>query len=267
MARKVEKSVEINAPADAVWRALTQGEELKRWFPLDARVTPGEGGGVWLSWGEGSEWESPIEIWKPNEHLRTVDTMPGEEGAAPTRIAVDYIIEGRGGTTTLRLVHSGFSAATLDDEIETMGAGWATFLANLKHYLEQHPGEPRTVAFYRHPVVAVPRAEAYARVMKALGIVMRGDRYVADTSFGAHFEGEVRVSVPPINFTGTVENLSNAFMMVEIEPGRDRCRPALWLSLYGDADKDAPEMQAKLQKLLESVFSERDAVVAPRTER
>ena len=261
--RRVEKSIDINASAEAVWKALSNGEELKRWFPLDARVTPGEGGSVWLSWGEGSDWESPIEIWKPNEHLRTVDTMPAEGDAPPMRIAVDYIIEGRGGTTTLRLVHSGFSSATLDDELETMGAGWTTFLSNLKHYLERHPGEPRTMAFYRHPVVPLSRAEAYRRVMDALGVVVKGRRYVADTSFGAHFEGAVQVSVPPINFTATVENLDDASLMVEIEPGRDRCRPAIWLSLYGETGKEAPAMQAKLKKLLEDAVGDGTTTVSP----
>lgn len=36
--------------AGGVWRALTEAEELTRWFPLQARVTPGEGGEIWMSW-------------------------------------------------------------------------------------------------------------------------------------------------------------------------------------------------------------------------
>ena len=93
MPKKVEREIEIAATPDEVWRALSDGEELKRWFPLDARVKPGAGGSVWLSWGEGAEWESPIEIWEPGKRLQPVDTIPGQEGAPPTRIAVDYVIE------------------------------------------------------------------------------------------------------------------------------------------------------------------------------
>ena len=42
--RAVEKVIELNAPIEAVWKALTDGQELARWFPLEARVTPGKGG-------------------------------------------------------------------------------------------------------------------------------------------------------------------------------------------------------------------------------
>lgn len=88
--KKIEKEIAIDATPDEVWRALTEGEELKRWFPLDARVKPGVGGSVWLSWGEGSEWESPIEIWEPSRHLQTADVTPQPDGAPPLKIAVDY---------------------------------------------------------------------------------------------------------------------------------------------------------------------------------
>lgn len=39
--RRVEREVKINAPIAEVWKALTDAKELARWFPLEARVTPG----------------------------------------------------------------------------------------------------------------------------------------------------------------------------------------------------------------------------------
>jgi hypothetical protein len=45
--------VNASRSAAVAKRTSTDGEELKRWFPLDARVTPGEGGKIWVSWGEG----------------------------------------------------------------------------------------------------------------------------------------------------------------------------------------------------------------------
>ena len=120
--KKVTAEISIDADADAVWRALSEGEEIKRWFSPEARVTPGVGGAVWLSWGEGADWEAPIEIWEPKRHLRTVDP-------APSKLAVDYFIESKGGETVLRIVHSGFAADAWDDEIDTLNAGWRTFAA------------------------------------------------------------------------------------------------------------------------------------------
>ena len=91
--KKVEAQITIDADAATVWRALTDGEELTRWFPLDARVTPGEGGSIWMSFRGGLDWETPIALWEPNRHLRTADP-------APSPLAVDYFIEAQGGQTT-----------------------------------------------------------------------------------------------------------------------------------------------------------------------
>ena len=44
--RTVEREIEIDAPLAAVWRAHTDAEEVTRWFPLHARVSPGAGGSV-----------------------------------------------------------------------------------------------------------------------------------------------------------------------------------------------------------------------------
>jgi uncharacterized protein YndB with AHSA1/START domain len=238
--KQVEKEVVIKATPEEVWRALSEGEELKRWFTLDARVNPGAGGSIMMSFGEGMEWESPIMLWEPNRHMRT------GEGAQ----AVDYYIETRGGETVLRLVHSGFADDAWDDELDTLNAGWAAFLANLRHYLERHPGEPRAVAYYRHPVVELDRPTAHARVLEALNLRRDGKRYTSDL-----FSGEINVDQPPINFTGTAENWNDGWLMIEVEPGRGRCRPAIWVSLYGEEQAKAPELQVRIKQLLDGAFA------------
>ena len=58
--KKVVAEVTIDADAETVWRAISEGEEIKRWFTIDARVTPGAGGAIWMSFGEGMDWETPI---------------------------------------------------------------------------------------------------------------------------------------------------------------------------------------------------------------
>ena len=39
--RSIETQIEINAPVEAVWKALTDAAELANWFPVKARVKPG----------------------------------------------------------------------------------------------------------------------------------------------------------------------------------------------------------------------------------
>jgi uncharacterized protein YndB with AHSA1/START domain len=53
-----------------VWQALTDACELERWFPLEARVTPGEGGSIYMSWKNEYTGESSILVWEPLHHLR-----------------------------------------------------------------------------------------------------------------------------------------------------------------------------------------------------
>ena len=48
--RSITKEVRIDAPVEAVWKALTDAAELTRWWPLDAKVKPGPGGFIWMSW-------------------------------------------------------------------------------------------------------------------------------------------------------------------------------------------------------------------------
>ena len=49
--RSVEVALDIAAPADAVWKAITEADEMKRWFPLDAQAKPGIGGHIVRLWG------------------------------------------------------------------------------------------------------------------------------------------------------------------------------------------------------------------------
>jgi hypothetical protein len=67
--------------------------------------------------------------------------------------------------------------------------------------------------------------------------------------------GVADIVAPPVNFSGTVENLGNAFLMIEIEPGRQRCRPAVWLSLYGDMRSCAAALQEEIRDLLTRTFT------------
>ena len=123
--RKHEFTIEIDAPSEAIWKALTEAEGLQKWFVPSASVTPGPGGSITLSWGEACQGTAPIHLWEEGKRLGTT------EGAKQ----VEYEIEAIGtGKTRLRLVHSGFDAdAKFDQEYESTHGGWLTFLAMLKH--------------------------------------------------------------------------------------------------------------------------------------
>lgn len=157
--RAVEGKIEINAPIEKVWKALTDAEELTRWFPLDAKVTPGKGGTIYVSWGPPYEGTNEIFIWEENRRLKLADKWSehshGEEvqeieSGRPAQVAMDFQLEKAGNKTILRVVHSGFGmSGDWEDEFDATNRGWKFELNSLKHYLENHEGERRLVIWAR----------------------------------------------------------------------------------------------------------------------
>ena len=64
-------------------------------------------------------------------------------------VTVDWTIESRGGKTLLRVTQSSImSGEDWEQEyFDSTNYGWGFILLNLRHYLEQHAGEPRLVAW------------------------------------------------------------------------------------------------------------------------
>src|SRR5690242_3054080 len=74
--RSITIETEVAASPERVWQALTIPEELMRWFPLEAKVVPGLGGTMTLSWGYPVVAESTIDVWEPGRRLRTTESRP-----------------------------------------------------------------------------------------------------------------------------------------------------------------------------------------------
>jgi uncharacterized protein YndB with AHSA1/START domain len=142
--RDIQLSVELDASPEDVFRAVTDGTELAKWLAPEARVTAPEGGNngrIWISWGEGMSVEHEIEIYDAPKRIRHPS---GKNGETKAPMYADWSIEARGGgKTTLRLVHSGFSAsADWDGEFEAHARGWKLMLENLRQYFARHAHEP-----------------------------------------------------------------------------------------------------------------------------
>ncbi len=241
--RTVAREITIHARVAAVWRALTDGAELARWFPLQARVTPGPGGRIWMSWDRAFESDSRIDVWDPERHLR-IEGFPGD---GPMPLATDYYLEGRGGTTTLRVVSSGFGAgADWDEMYDGVTTGWNFELRALRHYLERHPGRDRSVAYVRAAYTA-PHDVAFARLTGPGGWfgaegfrAGRGERYAARTATGETLAGVVE-EVHPRLLVLTVDGWNGALFRLECM-GTDAGREVwVWLAAY---DVPAAEVEA-----------------------
>ena len=255
--RVVEREITIDAPVDAVWKALTDADELTRWFPTHARVTPGEGGAIWMCWEDHYDAESAIEIWEPNRHLRA--RFPAER----PQLATDYYLEGRGGGTVLRVVTSGFgSGEDWDEMFAGVKHGWAFELRGLQHYLENHRGHSRAVAWANTPT-GLTNEEAWSRLTKPGGWlnpdgelnVTESGSYSLRTATGEHMAGTVQAWSPPRQFVGTVDGLNNAMFRMELEGTSGSVRLMLWLSTYDVPEADVHAIQTRWREYVGQHFA------------
>jgi uncharacterized protein YndB with AHSA1/START domain len=264
--RRLKKEVEVAASPAAVWKALTDGEELARWFPLSARVKPGKDGSVFLSWGPGWEGEARIDAWEPVHLFRWVESKgPVAEGVT-TEWKLEPSMAG-GRKTLLRLVQSGFSTGA-DWEEEYYGSteyGWGFMLANLRHYLERHAGTPRRVAWPKFKV-ALSREDAYEKLAAPGGLfregaggLKAGSEYMLEAATGESFEGRVEFVRAPRGFCVCVRSLNDALFWLTIEgaggAGGMQHDVQIWLSTYGlpqaKVDDFTKTWEGVLQQILE----------------
>ena len=236
--KRLRKEIQVAASPAAVWKALTDVEELARWFPLAARVTPGENGSVFLSWGPGCEGESRITGWEPHKLLRVVQQV--EEIAGPEGVTIEWKLEQRGGGTVVRLAQSGFSAGgdCADEYFASTEYGWGFLLVNLRHYLERHAGTQRRVAWPRRKT-ELSREEAYRRLAAAGGLFREGagglkdgGEYMLESAGGESYEGRVEFVRPPRGFCVTVRQLNDALFWLTIEGIAGQLEAQIWLSTY-----------------------------------
>jgi uncharacterized protein YndB with AHSA1/START domain len=269
--RAFRMSLDIDASPDDVWRALTEANELVRWFSTEARVTPGKGGSMLWSWGQGEDWETRIDAWEPGRLLRLVqedarpyDTQgrqlpPGEVESA--RIAMEFTLESHQGKTRLRLVHSGFGRGTAwDSEIEGISEGWQAELRSLRHYLRRHRGRDRKAG--RAMVsTALPRDAAWARLVGPGGFTLtpaqpnEGENYQVVTPGGRRYSGTVQLNLPGQTIAGTVSELDDGWLrLLTWKDARGNTGVWAWLATYGADDRPVREFKDQAQETLDRLF-------------
>ena len=232
--RSQQQEIEIDAPIEAVWKALTDAEELTRWFVEEARVTPGEGGRIWGSWGGNQEGEKQIDGWEPNKRLllrQLPSPVTAECGGADAAqlqapIIEEYTLETRGGRTVLRLVHSGIpDSPEWKDYYDGTDLGWKLFFFGLRYYLENHRGKPRKNIIIMHPLVGLTRKEAWQRLIGSDGLAATGSLESAKegslvsltSAFGQKLEGQILMFVPLKTLVMGIDSLDKSLLSVALE--------------------------------------------------
>jgi uncharacterized protein YndB with AHSA1/START domain len=112
--------VTVAAPAAAVWRALREPVEIRRWFGWDYPGLDDEIRVLFVSGASVSEAD------------RTVDFGEGL-----------FVLEPRGEHTVVRVTRAAPAGAGWNGIYDPINEGWMTFVQQLRFALEHHPGEER----------------------------------------------------------------------------------------------------------------------------
>lgn len=243
--RKHEMEVEVDATEAQVWEAVSTSEGIASWFAPIVKVAPGAGGSVTVAWDPSMEGTQRIEVWEPNKHIQIVGDR---EGGAPPSV-VDYYVEGRGGKTVMRLVHSGFDdTAKFDGEFEATGGAWPAFLKMLKHSVERGVSTCRNVTLFR--MLAEPREAAWEKLTSSLPELKQPE---LQAGVSLHFnaaKGSAIVEFPERN---------HALLCVFCEKcGGVAMLTLVWL-LYGESESEAQQVRERWATKLDELFPEPQA--------
>jgi uncharacterized protein YndB with AHSA1/START domain len=148
MADRIEKTVELNAPVERVWRALTDHEEFGEWFrvKLEAPFAPGEEsrGRITHPGYEHVVWTARIvtmerpRLFSFNWRPYAIDPEVDYSAEEPT--LVEFRLEPTAGGTRLTVTESGFDkvpAHRREEAFRMNERGWGQQVLNIKAHVER----------------------------------------------------------------------------------------------------------------------------------
>lgn len=147
MTDRIEKTVELKAPVERVWQALTDHREFGEWFrvKLDGPFVVGEvsTGRITYPGAEHMKWEATIESMDEPRYFAYRWPHPADPGntdytGEPTTL-VEFHLEAVEQGTRLTVVESGFEAIPADRRARHMRdneGGWDEQVRNIKAHVE-----------------------------------------------------------------------------------------------------------------------------------
>lgn len=146
----IKKNIELKAPVERVWRALTDYREFGEWFrvALEGAFLPGQTvrGRILHPGYEHVVWEAVIQKMEPQRlfsftwHPYAVD--PGTDYSREQPTLVEFRLEETATGTLLTLTESGFEnipAARRDEALRSNDGGWTQQMKNIECYVAEKP--------------------------------------------------------------------------------------------------------------------------------
>jgi hypothetical protein len=182
-AKAFRVEVVIRTPRIEVWRALTEPDQVRRWFGWDYAGLDEE---IELMFVANAKHEAPDRILM----------FEGEDESA-------IEVEADGAHTIVRAVYpASLDDVELDDAYDQVEEGWRGFLLQLRDYLERHPGKRRRTI--RLTSEAKPIAVLAAVAGEVAGESRRASPHLSVTTTTSYGQGLVVVdSSEPLDSADT----------------------------------------------------------------
>jgi uncharacterized protein YndB with AHSA1/START domain len=130
----IERQMTFELPREAVWAAITEPEQLARWFGTSAELDLRPGGEGSFTWEElGVTTRVTVEAVEPPTRFAYRWEPGGGNEGGPTTL-VDFRLEEISGGTRLTLVESGFSEFGAESR-QGNEFGWDEELGELRAFL------------------------------------------------------------------------------------------------------------------------------------
>ena len=144
---QIERTIDVNAPPERVWRALTTAEDLAAWFKVGIEGDIAPGAEVWMTskypGHEGHRFLVKVtEMTPPHRfswqwHPGAVD--PAVDYSREPWTTVTFTLEPSGRGTRLRVLETGFNEISLARRAKVFqdnSQGWTEVLVCIHKYAE-----------------------------------------------------------------------------------------------------------------------------------
>jgi uncharacterized protein YndB with AHSA1/START domain len=147
----VEKTIQINAPAELLFELLTDAKHLVRWMAATAEIDARPGGTIRWTHANGDACSGRfVELVSARRIVFTYGWERPDVEVPPGSTTVEITLEPSGSGTELRLVHRGLAGPMADAH----AGGWDNYLRRLATTAEGREPGPDPLAAERVPSAA-----------------------------------------------------------------------------------------------------------------
>jgi uncharacterized protein YndB with AHSA1/START domain len=129
---RIEREMTFAAGREDVWAAITQPEQIRKWFGTEAELDLRPGGAGVFRWGEIEVRVTVEEVSPPSRFSYRWEPSHTPSGG-PTTL-VEFDLEEIPGGTRLSLVESGFAGLPAESRQENE-LGWDEELGHLRNFM------------------------------------------------------------------------------------------------------------------------------------